>query len=115
MVIQETYLSDNMKQMRELLKQYLLIGGFQQQQIINQFGQLCNGLYDKDEVLMSLYLCVSRFGLQQHFQSILVRNHSFKDIQPAWNILLTEKNIFSKLVKVKTSMERSQFNFIVLK
>lgn len=66
-MLQETYLSDNMKQMRELLKQYLLINDFQQQQIINQFSQLCNGLYDKDEVLMSLYLCVSRFGLQQHF------------------------------------------------
>jgi len=72
-------------------------------------------LLDKDEVLIALYLLVTRFVNQRVFQALLVKNSSFKDIQPGWNLLFTEPNIFFKLVASRTSIESSQFGYIVLK
>ena len=63
---------------------------------------------------MGLYLAVSRFNSAKMFQSLLVKNNSFKDLQPEWHLLFTERNIFQKLQKFNTSIERSQFNFLVL-
>ena len=41
---------------------------------------ICSKLSDKDEELMALYICLQLFGDQKIFESILVRNDSFKDI-----------------------------------
>lgn len=45
---------------------------------------------------------------------MLVRNNSFKDYRKDWEALFTENNIFIRLQKFETSVERSKFNFIVL-
>lgn len=80
-----------------------------------EFEKACNQLRDRDEVLMALFLSVTRFNSAKLFQSILVRNNSFKELQPDWYLLFQEKNIFSKLQQFTTSVERCHFNFIVLK
>jgi hypothetical protein len=109
------YMSDNMKQMYELLKQYKgTLDERELNRIIFEFQKLANQLLDKDEVLMALYLCVSRFLNPNAFQAMLVRNGSFKDLQPLWYLLFTERNVFSKLTQDQRSIERCQFNLIVL-
>jgi hypothetical protein len=64
---------------------------------------------------MALYIAIRLLGDQKIFTSILVRNDSFKDIQPSWNLLFTEKNIFKILTKMMTSMQSSNFHLIVLR
>ena len=46
---------------------------------------------------MALYLAVTRFDDEKIFSTLLVKNNSFKELQPDWYLLFTEKNIFQKL------------------
>jgi len=83
-----------------------------------QFAKVCNSLKDYGEILMALYLCVRYFGSQKGervFTSLLVKNNSFKEVEPTWYLLFTQSNIFATLCRMQTSVERSQFNVIVLK
>ena len=52
-----------------------------------EFEKACNHLRDRDEVLVALYLSVTRFNSAKVFQSLLVRNNSFKELQPDWYLL----------------------------
>ena len=89
------YMSENMKEMRLMLANYTAETKDKvQNQIATRFQQFCGTLIDKDEVLMALYLCVTRFMSPRTFQSLLVKNGSFKDIVHPWFLLFTEQNIF---------------------
>lgn len=44
-----------------------------------------------------------------------MKNNSFKEVEPTWYLLFTQSNIFATLCRMQTSVERSQFNVIVLK
>jgi hypothetical protein len=72
--------------------------------LVKQFKSFSSKLRDKGEVLMALYISIRLMGDQKIFESLLVRNDSFKDIQPSWNLLFTEKNIFKILSKMMTSV-----------
>ena len=63
---------------------------------------------------MALYLAVTRFNQVGIFNFLLVKNHSFQELELEWYLLFTEKNIFATLRNIKTSAQRSQFNAIVL-
>jgi len=89
------YMSENMVKMKLIYDQYKTEHTEEtQMRSMNDFQKLANGLLDKDEVLMALYLSVTRFLSQKLFQTLLVRHNSFKDLQPGWFLLFTEHSIF---------------------
>lgn len=56
------YLSNSMIKMSQLLNRYKEeTNPSQQQKIIQEFQTFSSTLLDKDEVLMALYLCATRF------------------------------------------------------
>lgn len=68
MVENRPYMSENMKEMRLMLSNYTAeTRDSVQNQISLKFQQFCSTLLDKDEVLMALYLSVSRFMNQRTF------------------------------------------------
>lgn len=97
--------------MSQLLNQYKEeTNPAQQTKIVQEFQNFTTKLLDKDEVLMALYLCATRFMSQATFTQLLVRHGSFKDLQTTWYLLFTEQNIFFKLSRLISSVQRSQFN-----
>ena len=68
----------------------------------------------RDEILIALYLAVTRFAEVKIFQTLLTRNNSFMNLKPEWNLLFTEQNIFRKLQFQQSSIERLTFNLIAL-
>ena len=94
--------SENMISLRHILNLYdhaLDIEDEQNRQVI-EYTKLALKLKDKDEILVALYYCVSKFALGDLFQKIVVKNNkTFKVDQPKWYLLFTEQNIFKKLSK----------------
>jgi hypothetical protein len=89
-----------MKKLQLLLNQWLeqsneqLFQIGQNNPVLKQFQIHCNGLRNRNELLMALYLAVSRFAEENSFNIMLMRNNNFKDLQPEWHDLLSEKHIY---------------------
>ena len=45
-----------------------------------EFEKACASLIDRDEVLVALYFSVTRFHSRKVFQSLLVKNNSFREL-----------------------------------
>lgn len=84
------FLSDNMKKLSVLLNKYIeqdmgkYLNSHQFQPINQEFTALAGPLRDRFEILMVLFLSVTRFNSRQVFTSLLSRNNNFKDLQPDW-------------------------------
>ena len=77
------YLSENMKALRHILNSYDQAEdnpSDQDKQVV-EYTKLTLKLKDKDEILVALYFCVSKFALGDLFQKIVVKNNmTFKEI-----------------------------------
>ena len=73
------------------------------EQGLAQFTKFAHTLQDYGEVLMALYLCVQYYGSPKVFQTLLVKNNSFREVEPSWSLLFTEPNIFGTLTKNQQS------------
>ena len=121
-MIDRPYLSENMIKMRDIYGRlvetvegrHMIAAKESRAPIVEEFQRLTERLLDRDEVLMALYLAVTRFNQVGIFNFLLVKNHSFQELEPEWYLLFTEKNVFATLRNIKTSAQRSQFNAIVL-
>ena len=69
---------------------------------------------DPGELIMALYLCVTRFDRQNTFSRILTKNNSFSGHSSDWFTLFTDSNIFKKLQRSQTEKERCDFNLYAL-
>lgn len=110
-----------MKKMQMLLNQWIeqsdeeLFQVGQNNPVLKQFQILCNGLRNRNELFMALYLSVSRFAEEHSFSVMLMRNNNFKDLQPEWYELFSPLEIYQTLLLKKDSAQRQKFNLMALK
>ena len=58
--------------------------------VLKQFQILCNGLRNRNEVLMAMYLACKWFHEENAFKIMLLRNNNFKELEPEWHDLFTK-------------------------